>query len=256
MDTFVAVDGVLDDPQEKAAAIQIDKDFAAGCARLSARVLPYVDTVSAARDMDLMRIALGDAKLTYLGFSYGTYLGEHYAHLFPTHIRAMALDAVLDPSLSADDLSISQAASFDQNLKAFLAANPTEQDYLAIEKDRGMAAFLRLRTVMQWSADKPTDDEARKTGPPALGAPASGLRVLVLGDSTACSIYPGMKAVGDQVGASVAQAAVFGCGMASGEITTTRGEQITPHTERCPEMVEAAQAGTKNPFIPQMPPRR
>ena len=49
-----------------------------------------------------------------------------------------------------------------QYLKAFLAANPTEQDYLAIEKERGMAAFLRLRTVIQWSADKPTDDEARK----------------------------------------------------------------------------------------------
>jgi pimeloyl-ACP methyl ester carboxylesterase len=121
MDTFVALDGVLDDPQEKAAAIQADKDFAAGCAQLSARVLPFVDTASAARDMDLIRAALGDDKLTYLGFSYGTYLGEWYAHLFPTHIRAIVLDAVLDPSLSADDLNISQAASFDQNLKAFLS---------------------------------------------------------------------------------------------------------------------------------------
>ncbi len=121
MDTFVALDGVLDDPQEKAAAIQADKDFATGCGQLSGRVLPFVDTASAAKDMDLMRAALGDEKLTYLGFSYGTYLGEMYAHLFPTHIRAIVLDAVLDPSLSADDLNISQAASFDQNLKAFVA---------------------------------------------------------------------------------------------------------------------------------------
>ncbi|HEY8840576.1 MAG TPA: alpha/beta hydrolase [Candidatus Dormibacteraeota bacterium] len=121
MDTFVALDGVLDDSQEKAAAIQADKDFAAGCGQLSGRVLPFVDTASAARDMDVMRAALGDDTLTYLGFSYGTYLGEWYAHLFPTHIRAIVLDAVLDPSLSADDLNISQAASFDQNLKAFLA---------------------------------------------------------------------------------------------------------------------------------------
>jgi hypothetical protein len=59
-----------------------------------------------------------------------------------------------------------------------------------------------------------------------------------------------MKAVGDAVGASVAQAAVFGCGMASGEITTTRGEQITPHTERCPQMVEAAQV----PAVAEMRP--
>ncbi len=121
MDTFVALDGVLDDPQEKAAAIQADKDFAAGCGQLSGKVLPFVDTVSAARDMDMMRSALGDDQFNYLGFSYGTYLGEHYAHLFPTHIRAMVLDAVLDPSLSADDLNISQAASFEKNLQAFLA---------------------------------------------------------------------------------------------------------------------------------------
>lgn len=121
MDAFVALDGVLDDPQEKAAAIQADKEFAAGCASLSGSVLPFVDTASAARDMDMIRAALGDDKLTYLGFSYGTYLGEWYAHLFPTHIRALALDAVLDPSLSADDLNISQAASFEQNLRAFLA---------------------------------------------------------------------------------------------------------------------------------------
>ena len=121
MDAFVALDGVLDDPQEKAAAIQADKEFAAGCKSLSGSVLPFVDTASAARDMDVMRAALGDDKLTYLGFSYGTYLGETYAHLFPTHIRAMVLDAVLDPSLSADNLNISQAASFEQNLQAFLA---------------------------------------------------------------------------------------------------------------------------------------
>lgn len=121
MDAFVALDGVLDDPQEKADAIQADKDFAAGCAQLSGKVLPFVDTVSAAKDMDMMRSALGDDQFNYLGFSYGTYLGEHYAHLFPTRIRAMVLDAVLDPSLSADDLNISQAASFEQNLQAFLA---------------------------------------------------------------------------------------------------------------------------------------
>jgi hypothetical protein len=100
------------------------------------------------------------------------------------------------------------------------------------------------------SETKEAVDAARKAGPPKLPDSAAGLRVLVLGDSIACSLYPGMKAVGDEVGASVAQAAVFGCGMASGEITTTRGEQITPHTERCPEMVEAAQV----PAVAEMRP--
>lgn len=120
-DAFSAIDGVLDDTQEMEAAKQADKDFAAGCAVLSGRVLPFVDTASAAKDMDLIRIALGDTKLTYLGFSYGTYLGQMYAHFFPTQIRAIVLDAVVDPSLSENDLNLTQAASFERNLQAFLA---------------------------------------------------------------------------------------------------------------------------------------
>ncbi len=83
--------------------------------------------------------------------------------------------------------------------------------------------------------------EAHKLGQPRIRRPAFGMRVLILGDSTACSLFPGMLAVGNQAGVQVAQAAVFGCGIASGEITTTRGEQITPHSERCPAMVDAAQ---------------
>jgi len=71
--------------------------------------------------MDLMRAALGDAKLTYLGFSYGTFLGATYASLFPTHVRALSLDGVVDPKLSANESAITQAAGFEQDLQAFLA---------------------------------------------------------------------------------------------------------------------------------------
>jgi hypothetical protein len=84
---------------------------------------------------------------------------------------------------------------------------------------------------------KEASAEASKLGTPKAVQPAKNLRVLLLGDSTACSFYPGLKAVGNGVGAQVQQAAVFGCGMASGQITTTRGEQITPNSQRCPEMV-------------------
>jgi hypothetical protein len=63
---------------------------------------------------------------------------------------------------------------------------------------------------------------------------------VLVGDSTACSFFPGLAAVGEKYGAYVAQAAVFGCGVASGQITTTRNEQITPHSERCPDMVNEA----------------
>jgi pimeloyl-ACP methyl ester carboxylesterase len=118
---YNALDPVLDDPEEKQAALAADKEFGDGCQQLSARILPFVDTVSAAKDMDLMRAALGDPKLTYLGFSYGTFLGATYAGLFPTHIRALSLDGVVDPKLSAIDTAITQAAGFEVDLQAFLA---------------------------------------------------------------------------------------------------------------------------------------
>jgi pimeloyl-ACP methyl ester carboxylesterase len=120
-DTFNALDPVLDDPDEKKAAIDADKNFADGCKRRSASVLPFIDTVSAAKDMDVIRDRLGDQKLTFLGFSYGTFLGENYAHLFPTKVRALALDGVIDPTLTPNDLLYAQLVGFEQNLQSFLS---------------------------------------------------------------------------------------------------------------------------------------
>jgi pimeloyl-ACP methyl ester carboxylesterase len=120
-DAYLAIDSVLDDPQEKQAAIQADKDFAAGCQRRSGDLLPFMDSASTAKDMDQIRVAVGDDKLTYLGFSYGTYIGQWYAHLFPTHVRALSLDGVVDPTVSANDSLLAQVVGFEQNLQAFLA---------------------------------------------------------------------------------------------------------------------------------------
>ena len=121
LDNYLSIDSVLDDPQEKQTAIQAYKDFAAACQHRSGDLLPFMDTASAARDMDLIRGALGDAKLTYLGFSYGTYLGQWYAHLFPSHIRALSLDGVLDPAVPANQSALAQMVGFQQNLEAFVA---------------------------------------------------------------------------------------------------------------------------------------
>ena len=120
-DDYLSIDTVLDDPQEKAAAIQADKDFAAGCQRRSGDLLPFMDTASTAKDMDQIRAAVGDSKLTYLGFSYGTFIGQWYAKLFPTRIRALSLDGVLDPTISANEGLRAQVVGFEQNLQAFLA---------------------------------------------------------------------------------------------------------------------------------------
>jgi pimeloyl-ACP methyl ester carboxylesterase len=77
--------------------------------------------VDAAEDMDDIRAAVGDPKLTYLGFSYGTLLGATYASLFPTHIRALALDGAIDPAIDEATMGADQAAGFEQDLDDFLA---------------------------------------------------------------------------------------------------------------------------------------
>lgn len=67
------------------------------CARNAGPLLSHMSTANVARDLDLLREAVGDEQLSYLGFSYGTHLGEVYANLFPDRVRALVLDGVLDP---------------------------------------------------------------------------------------------------------------------------------------------------------------
>lgn len=102
--------------------VAADRRFAAGCQARSGRLLPYVGTYAAARDMDRIRAALGEAKLTYLGFSYGTLLGAAYAELFPRRVRALVLDGAINPAVGAIASSDQQAAALQQQLDAFFAS--------------------------------------------------------------------------------------------------------------------------------------
>ena len=84
------------------------------------------------------------------------------------------------------------------------------------------------------------DAALQELGPLALPPGSEGLRILAVGDSTMCSLYPGLLAAAARVGSPIDTAAVVGCGVASGETTTTRGEQVTPNSHRCPRLVDAA----------------
>lgn len=99
---------------------RIIKDFAAACQRTSGKVLPYVGTVNAARDMDRMREALGEPKLNYFGISYGTQLGAVYATEFPKNVGRFVLDAPLDPSVSMNRRTVVQSAGFQHAYDDFL----------------------------------------------------------------------------------------------------------------------------------------
>ncbi|MEU9177703.1 alpha/beta hydrolase [Streptomyces sp. NPDC048550] len=119
MDKFTQVDQTPDDAAERAELVAAFKEFAAGCQTRSQRVLPHVSTVEAARDMDVLRAALGDEKLMYVGASYGTLLGATYADLFPGRVGRLVLDGAIDPSLPALDLNRDQTGGFETALHSF-----------------------------------------------------------------------------------------------------------------------------------------
>jgi pimeloyl-ACP methyl ester carboxylesterase len=82
---------------QERAVIELTRQGTRRCAENGGPLLEHMATANVARDLDLLRQAVGDQQLTYLGFSYGTHLGEVYANLFPDHVRALSLDAVVDP---------------------------------------------------------------------------------------------------------------------------------------------------------------
>ncbi|WP_158587881.1 alpha/beta hydrolase [Actinomadura logoneensis] len=121
LDGYLALDGSPDDPAEEKALSQADAAFARACADHSGGILPYVGTVSAARDMDVIRTVLGDARLHYFGLSYGTQLGANNAHQFPGQVGRVVLDGAVDTKIKSTDLALQQAAAFQRALGRFAA---------------------------------------------------------------------------------------------------------------------------------------
>jgi pimeloyl-ACP methyl ester carboxylesterase len=119
LDTFFQQDATPDTAAEEKAYLNSTKKFNAACEASSGKVLPYVRTTDAARDIDLMRQVLGDAKLHYFGISYGTELGAVYAHLFPKKVGRAVLDAVVDPTQNPEQSSLGQAKGFQLALDNF-----------------------------------------------------------------------------------------------------------------------------------------
>lgn len=103
--------------------VEDTRRLAEGCARRSggAEILAHAGSRDAVRDMDVLRAALGEEKLNFLGQSYGTRLGTLYAEMFPQNVRALVLDGAVDPALGADR-RVSQYAGFQRSFDAMAAA--------------------------------------------------------------------------------------------------------------------------------------
>ncbi len=126
----------------------------AGCQAKYGSSLSLFSTEQAARDIDAIRTAVGDAKTNYLGFSYGTLLGATYAQLFPKNIRSFVLDGAVDPTQKAVDAAEGQARGFENAFNQF--AKWCQQNSCAIAPDARAAVtsvLAKSRTSPVRSAD-------------------------------------------------------------------------------------------------------
>ena len=148
-------------PMQELPFFNLYRSIAERCFERRARILPHMSTANVARDLDLLRQAVGDKAITYLGFSYGSMLGTTYANLFPSKIRALVIDGVIDPQL-------------------WVAGRQIDADRVATGQE--FAEFLRL-------CDE-ADTDCALSGPDGAGARfyslAAALRhaPIVFGDGT------------------------------------------------------------------------
>lgn len=143
---YIASDPSPDTPVEEADYFAESAKLGTGCAERSGELAAHVSTEEAARDMDVLRAALGEARLAYFGASYGTKLGATYADLFPTHVGRMVLDGAVDPALATRDLNIAQAGGFETALRAYVGncVDTTPSCFLGVSVDEGVAKIQRL----------------------------------------------------------------------------------------------------------------
>jgi len=177
LDTYFATNDTPDSAAQLAAIVSESKLYAARCAANSAALLPWVGTVNAAKDMDVLRAALGEPALTYLGKSYGTVLGASYAQQFPSKVRALVLDGAVNPALSGLQLDVAQAAGFESAFGQFAAWCVTQSGcpfdaagqsgaagLPAVTKVTDLLASANSRPLTNLLDDQPADGAMLLTG--------------------------------------------------------------------------------------------
>ena len=120
-DAYVGLDSPPDTPEEKQALIDASQAFNDKCEENAGTILPYISTRASAADMNSIRLALGEEKITYFGFSYGSELGATWATMYPNTVRAAVLDGATDPLSTSTEAGLAQAAGFEKQLTTFLA---------------------------------------------------------------------------------------------------------------------------------------
>lgn len=149
IDELLATDGTPDTPSEITDIQRISSEFAQSCTSDPPALLEHLSTQDAARDLDVLRAALGQTTLDYLGVSYGTHLGATYARMFPEQVGRFVLDAPVPSGLDGVELSIAQAAGFEDSLRRFLADCLEQSDCVFAESGDVEGALEQLREMLE-----------------------------------------------------------------------------------------------------------
>ena len=157
-------DNVVEYTPEGVAHIEAEtKEFVQRCVdKMGKDFLANIGTASVVRDLDAIRVALGDDKLTYLGYSYGTRIGASYAEAYPEHVRAMILDGAIDPNADPIEADIRQAAAFQQAFDDY-AADCAKESTCPLGTDPAKAVDVYRSMI-----DPLVEDPAQTTDPRGL----------------------------------------------------------------------------------------
>jgi pimeloyl-ACP methyl ester carboxylesterase len=156
-DPYFAYDPSPDNDEERQLAIDASQNFVDECKKKNEAILPYVSTNNTARDMDRIRAALGEEKISYFGFSYGSELGATWATMFPTTVRAAVLDGASDPQSDFVQGGLDQAKGFETELTKFLAncsSNPECSFYNNGKAEEAFDALMASLDTTPLQADK------------------------------------------------------------------------------------------------------
>jgi pimeloyl-ACP methyl ester carboxylesterase len=137
---------VADTPALAAAWLKRSAGYSAACAKHGGDLLNHLTTVDSAKDMDSIRKALGQKQISFYGYSYGTYLGQVYATLYPTHLHRLVLDSNVDPRAVWYQGNLDQDTAFERNLKLWFGWVAENDSTYHLGRTESAVARLFYRT--------------------------------------------------------------------------------------------------------------
>ena len=143
-DKYFTTDPTPENDEQRQALIDASKTFSEECGKKNEEFLPYISTNNTVRDMDKIRSALGEEKITYFGFSYGSELGATWATMFPSTVRAAVLDGAADPEADYMEGGLQQAVGFEKQLTIFLSRCSADPDCAFHNNGKAEEAFDAL----------------------------------------------------------------------------------------------------------------